>query len=474
LGRQLALGGRNTIELPVASVRRGDGKTIVELARPRGMVPEALRIASSTATFDRGITVLDVGPQREPEALASGAVFRLRPGSGIEELEIPLRPARGDRLRVIVDDGDSPPLADAAYTAVFSQPTLIASISAGGAEPAATLTFGGGRARVPRYDLAGLGAVSVLPMTGPRARALLNLYESQGTTVARLGPVRPNPAFDRTPALSFAMHAGAEIDRGMFGRAREIEVTPSAEGLSRLRLSPEDLAVLRDDSGDLRIADASSHQWPYLVAPGAAEIDVPLQLDGPKSASRRSRYALTAPMGAATFGRIVLDTDAPYFDRAFRLTGKREDGSQLTLAQGRLARSGNDRAPVQLGLAANERVVSMELSVDDGDDAPLALKSATARAVVPDVYLAAPAGRYTLLLDAPELTKPSYELERVREVVLSVEAGEVKPGPLEKNRDYKLTARLAQAPGRQQMLFWGILVVAVVVLAVFTLRLARQ
>jgi hypothetical protein len=470
-GRELEVGGRNTIELRADSVRREDGKTIVELSRPRGIVPEALRVASSTAAFDRAITVFDVGPQHEPEALGSGSVFRLRPRSGIEELEVPLRPARGDRLRVVVEDGDSPPLADATFTAVFGQPTLIASLSQGGPSPAAVLAFGGGRARVPRYDLAGLRAVQ--HATGTRAEALLSLYESQGTTVARLGPARANPAFDRSPALSFAMRAGAEIDRGMFGMTRELDVTPSAEGLSRLRLHPDDLAVLRSDAGDLRIADGSSRQWPYLVVDRAAETDVPLAIEEPRAASGRSRYVLKIPMDAAVFGTVLLDTDAPFFDRAFEMKGQRKDGSDVTLAQGRLLRSGNDRTPVRVGLL-EARVVRMELLVDDGDDAPLTLTGARARAVVPDVYLAAPAGRYTLLLDAPKLTAPSYELERVREVVLAVEASEVKPGPLEKNRDYRLTAGLSQSSGRQQALFWTALVAAVVVLALLTLRLARK
>jgi hypothetical protein len=204
---------RAAIPLSILKTHSTGGTTVVELARPRGVVPATLRLGASTPTFDRKLTVHDDGAGRDAAPLGGASLFRLLPGSGVEELELPLRPARGDRLRVVIDDGDSPPLANLTFTAVFGQPSLVASLTApGGPGPAAILRFGGGRASVPRYDLAGFSAQPGREVYGKRADALVRLYDPAAVRIARLGAIRPNPAFDRTPALAFAMRSGASID----------------------------------------------------------------------------------------------------------------------------------------------------------------------------------------------------------------------------------------------------------------------
>ena len=120
------------------------------------------------------------------------------------------------------------------------------------------------------------------------------------------------------------------------------------------------------------------------------------------------------------------------------------------------------------------RLASIDLVVEDGDDAPLEFRSAQARVVLPEVYLTAPEGRYTRLLGAPDHDPPRYELERVRDVVLAVKAAPIAAGPLEPNKDYSLHARLTGQGYRQTALLWTALSAAVVVLVFMTLRLARR
>jgi hypothetical protein len=79
-----------------------------------------------------------------------------------------------------------------------------------------------------------------------------------------------------------------------------------------------------------------------------------------------------------------------------------------------------------------------------------------------------------LLLGAPDQDAPRYELERVRDVVLAVQAAPIDAGPLEANRDFSLHARLKGQGFRQTVLLWAALVTAVAVLAIMTLRLARR
>jgi hypothetical protein len=58
------------------------------------------------------------------------------------------------------------------------------------------------------------------------------------------------------------------------------------------------------------------------------------------------------------------------------------------------------------------------------------------------LHVTAPEGSYALLLGAPRREPPRYELERVREVVLAVQAAPIEAGPLQANPDYSLRARL--------------------------------
>jgi hypothetical protein len=307
---------------------------------------------------------------------------------------------------------------------------------------------------------------------GKRAEALLRLYDPAVTRAARLGPVRPSLSFDRTPALAFAMRPGASIDPRAFTRRRTLHVQPSPEGLSRLRLSPEDLAGLDSDLADLRIVDADSHQWPYLLEHADAAGEVPLAV-APASKNRETKYRLSSAVSPLTVDRLVVETDVPFFDREFRLVATDADGRDSTLAHGRFVRAAGDPLPVTIDFAA-ARIARLELTVADGDDAPLALRSSRARSPVPDVFLAAPAGTYAMLLGAADATRPSYELTRVRDVVLSVAAGEVRTEPMEKNPGYRASTRFTQGKGPERTLLWVALVAVVVVLGALTLRLARQ
>jgi len=467
--------GKIEVPLEVLSTHAADGRTVVELGRPRGIVPDRLRIETTTRTFDRGIDVRDEGQAGSGRTLGSGRMFRVEALVPVGEQEVALLPARGDRLRLEIDDGDSPALEGLGFVAVTQQPALI--FSAGAARTGdtfGTLRFGGGRAHAPRYDLAGLLPAPAAFATGKRAEAAALLYDPATVHAARLGDVRPNPAYDGAPALAFAMRPGARVDRRLFSHRRDLTVPPATEGLSRLRIEPADLAVLSDDLSDLRVADDDSRQWPYLLEREATSDLVTLALEGPKTRDGRSRYTLRLPVSPLRFDRLILDTGAGYFDRVFSLEGEGPDTKEtMTLLRGRLTRSVDDRRPVSIDVPP-ARLVSIVLVVEDGDDAPLEFRSAQVRVALPEVYLTAPEGRYALLLGAPDHDPPRYELERVRDVVLAVQASSITAGPLEANRDYSLQARLKGEGYRQTVLLWGALSAAVVVLVILTLRLARR
>lgn len=468
---------RERVVVPLEEIARrtSNGRTVVELARPRGVVPDVLRIETATGSFNRTVEVWDEGPGRSPTRLGGAKLFRVQAGVPVEERELGVQTARGERLRVQIDDGDSGPLEGLTVAAVIRQPVLVVSLASAGDRPAGRLRFGGGRAHAPRYDLTGLLPPPGTPLTGERALAAARLYDPSQMSGARLGEARANPAYDGTPALAFAMRPGAAIDPRAWTHRRTIAVYPSPDGLTRLRLGAADLARARPDLADVRVVDAESRQWPYLVGREAAHTSVDLEVAGPTRRRGASVYGLQLPVTPVAVTMLTLESDVPFFDRAASVIGRRPDGTEATLAAGRLVKRDEDRGSVTLTLRS-ERVESLELTIEDGSDAPLAFRIVRADMLERDLYLAAPAGEYALLVGNADAKAPSYELERVRDVILAVSSGTAEPAVLIANPVYSVRARLASEERLEGTLsgvvLWGVLIGAVVVLTVVTLRLA--
>jgi hypothetical protein len=195
--------------------------------------------------------------------------------------------------------------------------------------------------------------------------------------------------------------------------------------------------------------------------------------EGPGSRDGTSSWTLTPPTARATADLLTLEIAVPYFDRPFELRARLEGEDERVIATGRLARSAGDPRPVLIAFEPT-RFDRLELRVTDGDDAPLDLTLVEARFPVPEVFFAAPAGSYSVLVGQPEATAPSYDLERARDVVLAVRSAPAEAGALEDNAAFSTSARLASGEGWQRVLLWGAIVILVAFLTVLTLRMARR
>jgi len=479
---------RAAVPLEEISRKRAEGRTIVELARPGGLVPDVLRIETTTPYFERPVEVWDEGPANQDVRIGGADLFRIETPVRVEEREVVIRPSTFQRLRVEVVDRDSPSLEDLRFVAVVQQPSLVLSLrSSSATAPAATLYFGGGRAYAPRYDLGQLTTLLAGSVAGARVPAAVQLREPGGLERAELAAIRENPQFDGAPLLAFAMHPGAVLDARLWTDRRAIRVSPSTEGLSRLRLDSEDVARARPDLADLRVVDGERRQWPYLLASAgtpdwrAMRVEGPFhrEVGQPSGPGRRaaSAYRLILPARAVLLDEVALETDVAFFDRPFVLVTRDDDGRERTLASGRLTRHPERPHPLTIDLAP-ARVASLELVITDGDDAPLPLTTARARLLLPELYVAAPPGDYALLVGNPETDAPLYDLQRMRDVVLAVASTPVVAEASAPNPDYSPRARFAQGGGAARLLpqvtLWAVLIGAVGALAVLTLRLARR
>ncbi len=465
--------------VPLEEVGRhgAEGRTVIELSRPPGLVPDLLKIETTTPWFQRPVVVRDRVHEVDGALLGSTELFRFRDVPGAESLEVPLSRAGGERLSVAIADGDSPPLEGLTFSAIVRQPSLIFfAAGAGEGTGAALLVFGGGRAGLPRYDLSGNLPAAGERLRGSNAAMAAYLHDASRVGLAHLGDVRANAMFDASPALAFAMRPGVAVDRRLYTHRREFAVAPSPDGVARLRLSAEEASVARDDLADLRVVDASGRQWPYLVGdlPAAEERDIPVERE--TNDERVSHYRLRLPASPIRIETLTLETDEAFIDRSFRAVAIRPADSekkQRIAASGRLVRRSRDRSPIKVSLSGG-RIESLELVIEDGNEAPLRFTSIRGRVRVPELLITVPAGDYALLLGNARDERPRYDLEAVREVVSTVTSAAVAPGTLQKNPDYSVRAGLSLRAGLDTLFFWIVLGAAVVVLGSITLRLARS
>ncbi len=447
-----------TLDVPLVEVSREsrEGTTVIELTRPAGVVPDRIRLRTTSANFYRTIQVTDASHAYVAVPIGRGSVYRVREIEGAEELEVEVQPASGETLRIAIADGDSPSLEGVTIEAVVRQPVLAFEVPS----TTATLRFGGGRVRAPRYDLAAL--------SGTRLGDALHGVGA----LASLGPVRDNPRFDAGPALGFAMRPGRAVDVARYTHVADLRVGETPEGASRVRLPLSVLAAARVDLADLRIVGADGRQWPYLVAPAEESDVVRAQVAAPEPTDRGSRYVITPPADRARADRIVLHTDAPFLSREYVVSGIDDDGRRVTIGSGMLSRRPEDEpTPIEIGLTPT-RVSRIELNIVDLDDAPIALSEVDLSAPSPTLYLAAPAGEYRVLVGDPEAEAPRYELAGALDLVLSTQAGDAEIGAASANPAH-VEPRWYQRADLSTWLVWGLLIFAVLALGLLTLRLAR-
>jgi hypothetical protein len=485
-----------TVPLEIVSTTREGTRTVVELWRPVGLVPERLRVSTSERSFVRAVEVADLRRGRDPVSLGRAELFRLSEVDE-EELSISLARAGGDRLRVTIEDGDTASLRELSFAAEIRRPALVFEH-----RPGTRVVFGGGRARPRQHDLEALAG-------GSLAEEVLDRPLAE----ASLGEVRDNPRFDGRPALGFA-RAGRAVELAPFAALAELTVHDATEGASRFEPSAALLARARGDLADLRVVDAEGNAWAHVLSPAETRFEHPLVVGSPTTTARKSVHVLAIEPGPLPVVRVSIDPDEAYVSREFVLYGVDARGERRRLVRGTLSRGPEDDAPIAIdvdarveppsvasrprafstasaGSAADfsrsrfraaepsfdsgdrARFVSLELEVDDGDDRPLSLRDARAEIATRTVFLAAPDGSYRVLVGHPEAEAARYELEDAIDLVLAVRSASAELGEVRDNPAHEPPA-IWKRVDVTSFLVWGVLIVAVLVLGAVTLRLARS
>ncbi|MEZ4253419.1 MAG: hypothetical protein R3B99_34860 [Polyangiales bacterium] len=443
------------IPLTPSSVVREGELTIVDVPRPVGVVPERLVVEADDAHFVRRVQVFDVDTWRGASPLGRGELVRLAE-LGEEDREVALSRARGERLRVVIDDGDAPSLSNLRFVAEVRRPTLVFVHHEG-----AKLYVGGGRAGARRHDLEALAGTR-------RGEALLE----QALPEAHAGALHDNPSYDGRPALGF-VGVGRAVDASVFAATADLVIEDADEHASRFEPNASLLAHARADLADLRVVDADGNAWPHVLSPAPANLVLPLEVDAAEATAGESVHVLPVTPGPLPAVSLTIDPDEAYVSRDFVLYGVDGRGERRRLDSGALSRGPEDDAPITLAWGEPVVVARFELKVVDGDDRPLVLREASVAVANHTVSVAAPSGSYHVLVGHPDAEPPRYELEDARALVLAVDAATARLGEARANPAYRAPGFWKDASFTTYVV-WALLVLAVLGLGALTLRLSRE
>ncbi|MCA9578185.1 MAG: hypothetical protein KC668_22280 [Myxococcales bacterium] len=437
----------------LASERSADQQeTVLTVQRPRGVVPDALVFATSSGAFHREVVVEDTGVGARGAEIGRAVVYNI-PSWHEALLSLPISAATGDQLRVRVLDGDAPPLSELRVTARVRQPALVFETYGSQAQ----LYFGGARATRPAYGLRELQG---------------RFTPGAAVSEARVRPATDNTRFHAGPVLAFAMRPGAPVDTAGFSHTRAVHVPETPEGLVRVPLDVETLAQARTGADDVRVVDREGRQWPYLWGdePEPRAMEVTLTAT-PRPAERATTFRLELP-GVVRVEEVLLDVEAALVSRRVEVWGSDSlEGEPYLLETSTIERGPSTRDP-QLRVSVGATVRALELRVRDGDEQPLSVQRASVVVQVRDLFMAAPAGDYQLLVGNALIDSPSYDLESARELVLSLRAASAELGPLEANPGYAPPSPSRDAVTETALLV--VLVVVVLLLGALTFRLVRS
>jgi hypothetical protein len=320
------------------------------------------------------------------------------------------------------------------------------------------LYYGNEATRPPAYDLEGLR---------PR------LAQAMGTAAAEIGPEEANPLFKRDPPLRFAATLGAPLDPSKWRRERVLSPIKE-EDVYAITLRAADLATLRPDLADLRVVNDENKQVPFLIDPDFADERVVLNIQRQATAPAHRSFFSLGPAGVAPgdaaprLSRIEIEVSDAFFERPARIlqpTNQTQREVPFSLA---LSRKPPSLSPVVLGTSAPLGPITLE--VDDGDNAPLDLRSAVAIVRVPRIVFKAAPGNLRLLLGNRAAEAPRYDIAGLRSELLAYSAIAAHARALGDNQASRPSLFSGFDAAPRGALVWTAIIVAIVALVALTLK----
>ena len=345
-GARLALRSPEVLEparvpLSVGRVSAGPGGvTLAELAMPGPGRVTALDVAVDGDVFERDLALLvwrAEGGGLAPVPQARGTLKRLMVGDArVDRTRIDGLDVSASRLALRIEDGLNPPLDVTGATAHLARRVLLLR------DAGPVQLYGGDEEFALRFDL---------------QLAAAELARAEATEGA-VGPVRSNPAYRGLEDDLLAPGAALPLERFRFSR----DVT--GEGVVRLLLPWDVLAVVSSDLRDLRLLDAEGRQLPYVIDNGAAAVRLDGVTDTRDAVGPATRVTVTLPTPTPPLGHLVLLGRGRGFSRSVTVTDA--IGGYVWSGEWTAGEGAAQRIVIPLGGLATTQLV---VEVDHGDAA---------------------------------------------------------------------------------------------------------
>ncbi len=433
----------------------GPGRSRFQLRLPGSHLPlAALQLNVDETRLLRNASVTEgrlSGGAVIPQALGSATLRRVAQEDLVaSDLRIPIRAPEGREIEILVEDGNNPPLNLTGVVLEFvPQPWIYIENSSG--DPL-TARYGNPRLTAPRYDL----------------EAVRQYIGKSNLKDARWGDVRDSQPAESAADAGIQPQPGAAIDPKPFRYSRKIPNSPP--GLTALVLDAAVLSHTRWDLSDLRIADASNRQVPYLLErrQDVLVMDLPPLAREGGSASQ-SHYRVTLPFENLPSAKLVLNTTERVFQRNVSIQVDRHPGMEaLASTTWRHADPETAAPPLTFDLPASLRASSVTLIVDEGDNRPLAVTGARLELPFYRLRFFYPSdGKLTLLYGQDGLPSPRYDLELLAPRLVGASSRELA---LDKENAPSTDPKNERI---ETQVFWGALALSVVVILFLLARLLR-
>lgn len=438
----------------------GAGETRLTVNLGAARVPLAgLRFHTGEPLFTRRVSVLtrqwENGEVRE-RLLGSGTIYRVavEGEATAEQLDLTLDAQSLSReLVLVIDNGDSPPLAVEAVEAILRPTRLVFLARQSGAFQ---LFSGNSRIAAPRYDVA----------------ALSSQLKSANVAMLRLGALGANPDYRPSEPLPeiplFA--AGLDAEPWSFRRA----VKPGAGAVQQLELTPHVLAHAQAGLGDLRLV-AAGKQIPFVLeragftralTPDVSRIDDAKQ-------PRLSRWTIRLPQARLPITKLSCETKATLFQREVRVFEEVADsrGERYPRPLGNaswIRRPDSKAGRFNVTFSAPPQTASVFLEIDNGDNPALDLEKFQVFLPVTRMLFKPPPGEtVTLCYGNAKAVAPSYDLDLVAPQILAA----AKSDATLADADPAGPAVKVVASKGISYVFFGVLALVVGVLLVVIMRL---
>lgn len=384
----------------------------IELETPEPLFTRPVRILAERFAGDALVTeeLVHAWVHRVPgDATTAEDSRRIRVERSIPTREIVLR----------IENGDSPPLA---------APSLRAGLHAQRIEFWATRTgsyqllAGNPFATPPRYDISRL----VLPA------------EVTAESLVVPGPWSTNPSYQEPALGSEALGLGAAFDAKGWRHHRTLAVEA---GAVELELPLDIVAATRPDLGDLRLV-RDGRQVPYVTDRQTLRRGFPMTLaaEPPRPKSRVSVWRVDMPSSGVPVALLRLDTRQAAFARWVRWVEvvQTREGSRWTnlLASAEWKRvPGSEPLPLELTPTARLSGSTSWLEIEDGDNPPLTISTASAEFTTRRIYfLSGGSGSIELHYGNPDAQPPRYDLSLLADRLNASSRTAATLGPAQERR----------------------------------------